>query len=124
MTTALEKLIDELSPEARTQVLATLKMQEKKKTTHVPFPVIEARSVSTTQMCISRQDAIRFFGEVLIPDCTIKSTATLKAQVVEAFVTLAEVTKDNSFLQSAAKFVMIESRDHLIKRLTTYATLA
>ena len=121
--TQLERLINELSPEARTQVLATLKTQKKKKT-HVPFPVIEARSISKTQMCISRQDAIRFFGEVLIPDCTIKSTATLKAQVVEAFVTLAEVTKDNSFLQSAAKFVMIESRDHLIKRLTTYATLA
>lgn len=121
----IEELVKELDSDEAAAFLRSLARRKlKRKKTRIAFPEITIIAFGIPQVCISRKDAIRHMAEVFLPDCDKKPVATLKGQVVEALVTLAELipVKKEHLLHEAAKFILIQDRVKVMKKLATYAT--
>lgn len=126
---AIQGLIDQLSVADATVLLNKLQQKvakKKAKTNHyIEFPRQESRTFGgVPRPCTNSQDVIQHFCEEVIQDCDKKSVPTIKAQVVEAFATLAEIVEPSrkaNVLNKAAKFVMLQEREDVLRMLTNLA---
>ena len=124
---SLEILVKQLS---RTEVSYLVdRLQKKldlgKPRSYIVFPITETHTFGIPRTCVSKADAIRHLNEVILQNCDKKSTPTIKAQVVDAISTLAEVVESTDekvrMLTTAAKFILITERDALLNKLVTLA---
>ena len=99
----------------------------KQKKTRIDFPKVTIKYQNATGLCITKKSALQHLGEILLMDIDKKSSPTIKAHVVEALATLAElednVSEKKATLMRAAKIVLEEDRLRLFDKVATLATL-
>jgi len=125
----IQGLIDQLTPASAQVLLDKLQKKvatKKAKTNHyIEFPRQESRTFGgIPRPCTSSKDVIQHFAEEIIQNCDKKSVPTIKAQVVEALATLAEIVepqKKIAVLTKAARFVMAPEREDVLRMLTNLA---
>ena len=131
MNNAVQGLVEQLSKaEARDLFNKIIKSKKLKKSpTYVKFPtpVDEVRTGGVSQVCVSRNDVIRHLGEFLLEDLDKMSTIQIKSKAIEMLMFLSEFdpteeTKRRT-LARAVKILMEFSRDRLMYKIATLATL-
>ena len=99
----------------------------KQKKTRIDFPKVTIKYQNATGLCITKNSALQHLGEILLMDIDKKSSPTIKAHVVEALATLAElednVSEKKATLMKAAKIVLEENRIKLFDKIASLAVL-
>lgn len=121
------QLIDQLSPSEQHHLLEKINKPKAKTKTHVKFPrpVDQIRIKGETTICLSKKDAIRNLGEVMLEDIDKMSTSEIKTRAVGLLTHLAETERENEkkrTLMMAANVVMETNRDRLMYKVATLAT--
>jgi hypothetical protein len=127
MTTELERLVNQLSPEQARRLLATLHSEEKKSKITFPKHVDSTVTFRRPQISITWKDALRHLNEVIIQDCDLSPVATIKAQVVDACATIAELcdsdAEKRTILARASRVVMETDYMKLLNHVANLATM-
>lgn len=119
----LEKLVKSLPKAERMRLLAKIQSRTPQpRSKEVLRPVEGSITFNSPRVCISWKDALQHLHEVIIQNCDKKPVATIKAQVVEACATLAELCERDGdkrmILGKAVGVVMETDRIRLLNRLT------
>ena len=127
MTTELERLVSQLSPKQAQQLLAKIYVKEKKQKVLVPRPIKMTITSRGPQVSTTWKDALRHLSEVIIIDCDKMPVATIKAQVVDACATLAELCESKAekrmILAKASRIVMETDYSRLLNYISNLATM-
>ena len=124
----IQNLVEQLSIPAAKMLLDQLQKKVAKKPTqnnYVEFPRLSSRMYDgMVRPCTSKVEIMQHFAEAIMQDCDKKTTPTIKAQVVEALATIAELAgtpeAKKKVLAEAAKFVLIYDREVILYKLTNY----
>ena len=123
----IERLILQIPKAERQKLRDKIFGVPKKKKTWVEFPKVTIKYQGATGMCITKKDALRHLGSVLIADVEKRSSSTIKAHVVEALSTLAELensqTAKRDTLMRAVKIILETDRLKLFYRVASLAAL-
>jgi len=123
----IESLLLQIPKAERSLLRERIFRKPKKKSARVDFPKIAIKYQGATGMCITKKDALRHLGSILIADVEKRSSSTIKAHVVEALSTLAELedsqTAKRDTLMRAVKIILETDRLKLFYRVTSLATL-
>lgn len=131
MNDAIQDLVEQLSAVEMRDLFNRLNKNKKlrKSPTYVKFPIpaSEIRAQGVSQVCVSKNDVIRHLGEFLLEDLEKMSTVAIKSRAIEMLMFLAEfeTTEESKkrTLTRAIKILMELSRDRLMYRIATLATL-
>jgi hypothetical protein len=78
-------------------------------------------------LCTTKKAALQHLGEILLLDIEKKSSSTIKAHVVEALATLAElednIAEKKATLMRAARIVLEEDRLRLFNKVASLAAI-
>lgn len=125
----IEQLIDQLSPTEQALLLEKIREFKPKGKTkmHVKFPrpVDQITIKGQTTYCLSKNDAIRNLGELMLVDIDKMSSPEIKTRAVGLLTHLAETENEGEkrrTLMMAANVVMEMQRDKLMYKVATLAT--
>jgi len=123
----IESLLLQVPKAERSLLIERIFGKPKQKKTRVDFPKITIKYQNATGLCITKKSALQHLGEILLMDIDKKPSPTIKAHVVEALATLAElednISEKKATLMRAAKIVLEEDRLRLFDKVATLATL-
>jgi len=123
----IERLLLQISKAERQKLRDRIFGVPKKKKTWIDFPRVTVRYQGAAGLCTTKKAALQHLGEILLLDIEKKSSSTIKAHVVEALGTLAEL-EDNAAekkatLMRAAKIVLEEDRLRLFNKVASLAAI-
>jgi len=123
----IESLLLQIPKAERSLLRERIFGKPKQKKTRIDFPKVTIKYQNATGLCITKNSALQHLGEILLMDIDKKSSPTIKAHVVEALATLAElednVSEKKATLMKAAKIVLEENRIKLFDKIASLAVL-
>lgn len=123
----IERLLAQIPESERPLLRERIFGKPKKKKTWIEFPKVTIKYQGAVGLCTTKKDALRHLGSILIADVEKRSSSTIKAHVVEALSTLAELedsqTSKRDTLMRAVKIVLETDRLKLFYRVSSLAAL-
>ena len=123
----IERLIQQIPESERLRLREKIFGKPEVKKARIEFPKVMIRYQNAVGLCTSKKDALRHLGSILIADVEKRSSSTIKAHVVEALSTLAELedsqTAKRETLMRAVKIVLETDRLKLFYRVSSLAAL-
>ena len=123
----IESLLLQIPKAERSLLIERIFGKPKKKSTWIDFPKVTIKYQGAIGLCTTKKMALQHLGEILLMDIDKKPSSTIKAHVVEALATLAElednISEKKATLMRAAKIVLEEDRLRLFDKVATLATL-
>jgi hypothetical protein len=124
---AIERLILQIPRAERQKLRDRIFGVPKKKRTWIEFPKVTIRYQGAAGLCTTKKAALQHLGEILLLDIEKKSSSTIKAHVVEALATLAElednIAEKKATLMRAARIVLEEDRLRLFNKVASLAAI-
>ena len=123
----IESLLLQVPKAERSLLRERIFGKSKQKKTRIDFPKVTILYQGAIGLCITKNSALQHLGEILLMNIDKKSSPTIKAHVVEALATLAElednVSEKKATLMRAAKIVLEENRIKLFDKIASLAVL-
>ena len=123
----IERLISQIPASERAKLRERIFGKPKEKKTQIDFPKITIKYQGAVGLCTTKKAALRHLGSIILSDIDKKPSSTIKAHVVEALATLAElednIAEKKATLVKAAKIVLEEDRLRLFSKVASLAAL-